>query len=160
MTINAFFCDRPEGFFSFLIIARRVVLKLGWRIYFIWLSSPRSGRSRVKVYVLRRCSLPKIFTAGNMSFSPLIGVNTSFVLSLRAWSSDASFSSNSSMSPTIMSPFQIPSDYNAKPKNFPGKTLGPSWCNLDWSFAEIGWYSPIAPNGVTCPSEGVPNRLS
>ena len=25
----------------------------------------------------------------------------------------------------------------------------PNWCSLDWSFAEIGWYSTIAPNGIT-----------
>ena len=43
-----------------------------------------------------------------MKFPLLCGVNTSFALSLLAWSSDASISSNSSMSATIMSPFQIP----------------------------------------------------
>ena len=32
MTINEFSYDRPEVTFSFLIIPRRVVLKLGWRI--------------------------------------------------------------------------------------------------------------------------------
>ena len=55
---------------------------------------------------------PKIFTVpsatGNMKFPLLCGVYTSFALSLRAWSSDASISSNSSMSATIMSAFQIP----------------------------------------------------
>ena len=75
-------------------------------------SSPRSGRSRFKVVVLRRCAHPKILTVpsatGNMKFSLLCGVNTSFAWSLRAWSSDASISSNSSMSATKMPPFQIP----------------------------------------------------
>ena len=32
MTMNEFSCDRPEVIFSFLIIPRRVVLKLGWRL--------------------------------------------------------------------------------------------------------------------------------
>ena len=58
-----------------------------------------------------RCSHQKIFTVPsatrNMKFPLLCGVNTSFALTLRAWSSDASISSNSSMSATIMSPFQI-----------------------------------------------------
>ena len=43
-----------------------------------------------------------------MKFPLLCGVNTSFALSLLAWSSDASIFSNSFMSATIMSPFQIP----------------------------------------------------
>ena len=43
-----------------------------------------------------------------MKFPLLCGVNTSFALSLLAWSSDASISNNSSVSATIMSPFQIP----------------------------------------------------
>ena len=76
-----------------------------------------------------------------------MGVNTSLALSLLAWISDASIRSNSSMSATRMSPFQIPSAFNASPRNFTGKTFGPNWCNLDWSFTEIGWYSTIAPNG-------------
>ena len=69
--------------------------------------------------VLRRCSHPKTLTVpsatGNIKFPPLIGVNTSFALSLRAWNSDASISSNSSMSATIMSPFQILTACNACP---------------------------------------------
>ena len=40
--------------------------------------------------------------------SPLIGVNTSFALCLLPWSSDASITSNSSMSASDMSAFQIP----------------------------------------------------
>ena len=55
MTINEFSCNRPEVIVSFLIIPRRVVLKLGWRIQFIRISSifscssPCSGRSPVTV---------------------------------------------------------------------------------------------------------------
>ena len=60
-------------------------------------SSPGSGQSWVKVDVLRRCSHPKIWTVPsasvNMKFLLLCGVNASFALSLRAWSSDASISS-------------------------------------------------------------------
>ena len=43
-----------------------------------------------------------------MKFPLICGVNTSSALSLRAWGSDASICSNSSMSATMMSPFQIP----------------------------------------------------
>ena len=63
---------------------------------------------------------------GNLNFSPLIDVNTSFALSLLPWISDASICSNSSMSATIMSPFQILLACNAYPRNIPGKTLGPN----------------------------------
>ena len=75
------------------------------------ISSPPSGRSLIKVCVLRTWSPSGSFTVpsatGNMNFSPFSGVSTSFALSFLAWSSDASISSNSSMSATIMSPFQI-----------------------------------------------------
>ena len=72
-------------------------------------SSPRSERSRNKDDVLRRWSPPEILTipsaTGDKKLSPLIGVNTSFVLSLRAWSSDPSICSNSSLIADNMSPF-------------------------------------------------------
>ena len=97
---------------------------------------------------------------GNIKLSPFMGVSTSFALSLFVWVSDASIFSSFSMSSTNMSPFQIPTVCNAYPRNVPGRTLGPNWCNLDMSFAEIGWYSTIAPNGKTRPLNGTPNRLS
>ena len=50
------------------------------------------------------------------------------------WISDAPISSISSMSATLMSPFQIPPAYNAYPRNTPGKTFVPNWCSGDWSF--------------------------
>ena len=82
-------------------------------------------------------------------------VNTSFALNLRAWISDAS------NFPAIKtSPFQIPCATNANSRNTPGKTFLPNWWNLDWSLAEIGWYSTIAPNGMTRPLNGSPNRRS
>ena len=72
---------------------------------------------------------------GNMNF-PFSLVNiTSFALSLFAQISNASIVSSSSMSATIMSPFQIPPAYRAYPRNNPGKTFFPNWWILDWSFA-------------------------
>ena len=62
--------------------------------------------------------------------------NTSFALSLVAWISDASIFSNSLMSATITSPFQIPSACDAHPRNIPGKTFEPNRCSLDRSLAE------------------------
>ena len=131
---------------------------LPWRIS---CSSPRSGRSRVKVDVLRRCSHPKILTVpsatGNVKF-PLHGVNTSFALSLLAWTPDASICSNSSMSATVMSPFQMLPAYKTEECSW--QDFEPNWCRLDWSFGELGWYLTIAPNGITGPLNGIPNSLS
>ena len=67
---------------------------------------------------------------------------------------------NSSMSATTMSPFQFLPAYNTQPRNIPGKTSRPNWCSRDRSLAEIGWYSTIAPNGITGPLNGISNRLS
>ena len=86
---------------------------------------------------------------GKMNFSPFMCVHTSFALSLFAWISNSSTLSNSSMSATKVSPFQIPTACNAYPRNIPGKTFGPNWCSRDKSSAEIGWYSTIAPKGIT-----------
>ena len=61
------------------------------------------------------------------------------------------------MSATIMSPFQIPPADNTYPRNVLGKTFGPNWCNLERSFAEVGWYSTIAPNGVAGQLNGSPD---
>ena len=71
-------------------------------------SSPRSGRSRIKASRIFDCSI----CDREMKFPLFCGVNTSFALSLFAWISDASISSNSSTSATIMSPFQILPVYN------------------------------------------------
>ena len=127
-------------------------------------SSPRSGRSRNKVDVLRTWSPRESFTVpstiGNTNVSPFWSVDTSFALSLQAWISDASIFSNSSMSATTSSPFQVPPAFYSCPRNIPRKTHGPNWCSRDRSSAEIGWYSTIAPNGTTGPLNGAPNRLS
>ena len=124
--------------------------------------SPRSGRSRIKVDVLRTWSPPESFTVpsaiGNLIFSPLVDVNTSFALSLFAWISDASIFSNSSTSATKMSPFQVHPVCTACPRNLPGRTFEPNWCSRDRSFAEIGWCSTIAPNGIIGPLTGAPNH--
>ena len=105
-----------------------------WRIS---CSSPRSGSSRVKADVLRRCSHPQICTVpspnGKMKLPLLSGANTSFALSLLAWSSDASISSNSSMSATIMSllsRFSLRRMHNRE--NILGKTFALNWSSLDW----------------------------
>ena len=91
-------------------------------------SSPRSGLSRIKVDVLRSWSPPESLTVpsaiGTLNFSPLIGVSTSFTLRLLPWISGASISSNSAMSATNMSPFQIHTAYNAYPRNITGTTSG------------------------------------
>ena len=116
-------------------------------------SSPRSGRSRVNVDVLRRCPLPKILTVPSatwkMKFPLLCGVNTSFALSL----SGVEF-----RCVHLLQFFHV-RDHNV---SFPDSSREkmPNWCSRDLSFAEIGWYSTIAPNGITGPLKGIPNRLS
>ena len=55
--------------------------------------------------------------------------------------------------PEVTFSFLIITAYYAQPRNIPGK-------NRDCSLAEIGWYSIIAPNRITGPSMGSPNRLS
>ena len=67
--------------------------------------------------------------------------------------------SSSSMSATKISPFLIRPENNAYPRNIPGKTFVPNSRSPDWSFAEIGKYSTIAPKGVIGPLIGSPNRL-
>ena len=53
-------------------------------------------------------------------------VNTSFEFRLLKWNSHASSSSNSFLSATTMSPFQILPTYNTNPRNIHGKTFGPN----------------------------------
>ena len=53
-----------------------------------------------------------VASAKNFIVHHFWGDNTSFALSLQAWISDASIFSNSSMSATMMSPFQILPAYN------------------------------------------------
>ena len=81
-------------------------------------------------------------------------VNTSFAMSLFAWTSDASIFSNSSMSATKMSPFQIPPTYTTYPRNIRGKTFLPNW----WSLGR--WHSTNESTGISGPSNGSPNRRS
>ena len=108
--------------------------------YFVLLLS---GMSRIKVDVLRSCSLPKILTvpsaSANMNLSPFIGVNTSFAFSLRAWNCDASISFQffNVCNHHVSFP-NLPHPDNTYPRNMPGKTFGPNGCNLDMSFTEIG----------------------
>ena len=87
----------PEIISSFAII-RRWVLKWWRSVRRLLCSSPRSGRSRTEVDVLRTWSPPDRFTVPSATWSlkfPLLcGVGTSFALSLSAWISDASIFSN------------------------------------------------------------------
>ena len=112
------------------------------------------GLKKIRVILLEDCQefYCTICDWENKNCHLFIGVNTTFALSLFVWISGASICSNSSMPATKMSPFQIPPACNAYPRNIPGKTFGPNWCRLDRSLAEIGWYSTIAPNGITRPS--------
>ena len=136
MALNEISCKRPEVIFSFRIIQRWLFLKwdssdFPWRIS---CSSPCCWRFRVTVDVLRRCSLPKIWTVpsatGHMKFPLLCSVNTSFALSHRAWTSDASISSNSSMSASF--PDSPPRKTHSR-ETITGETFGPNWWSLDWS---------------------------
>ena len=75
------------------------------------------------------------------------------------WISDAS-NILQSVSATRKSRFQILPANTAYPKTISGETLLPNWWSPDWSFAEIGWYSSVASNGMIGPSTGSPNRRS
>ena len=97
---------------------------------------------------------------GYEHFSPFFGMRTSLALSLRAWISDVSKFCSSSMSATMMSPFQILPAFLAYHRKILGKTLLTSWWSLNWSFADIGWYSIIDQKGIMCPLNGSPNRRS
>ena len=119
MTTNEFSCDRPEVIFRFLIITSWVFLKMGWCIPFIWISlknflffasfrTVSGSRWMFSDAVLTQRFLTLPFATGKMKFPLLCGVYTSLALSFLAWSSDASISSDSSMSATTKSPFQIP----------------------------------------------------
>ena len=76
-----------------------------------WWWSQMPGNPGLRWMVSDVDLLQRLFTVpsatGNIKLSPFIGVNTSFALRLLAWISNASISSNSSMSATIMSPFQM-----------------------------------------------------
>ena len=112
------------------------------------LLSPWIGRCRTKVDVLRSWSPPRVLirpsVIGKINSPLSLGNITSFALSL--------FLNRFPMRPSFPTPQGL--------RNNPGKTFFPNWWILDWSFAEIGWYSTIAPNGITGPLNGIPNRLS
>ena len=127
-------------------------------------SSPRSGRSRVEVDVLRRCS-PQRF----LLFHRLQGIWRFHFFAALTLPLHWAFRRGVQMhpSPPIL---QCPRPECLLPRFTPRKThnqemylariVAPNWCSLAWSFAEIGWYSTIAPNGITGPLNGIPNRLS
>ena len=84
-------------------------------------------------------------------FAPFLDVNISFALSLGAWNSDASNFPSSSMSATIVSPFQ----FLPQPMRIRGIFLVRlsyrNWWSLDWSFVEVERCSIVAPNGIIGP---------
>ena len=127
-------------------------------------SSPRSGLSWIKVDVLRTLSLHLVWLfhlRPGIYFSPFVGVDTSFALSLSAWISDAS----------IFLQFLNVCDHRV---SFSDSTRvqymsrGIYLVRLSWRadavatglLAEIGWYSTTAPNGILGPLNGSPDRLS
>ena len=115
--------------------------------YFLWRisQSRRSGRSKVKVDVLRRCSHHRFWL-----FHLRLGIS-SFHFFAALWiplhwpfgrGVLMCLSFNSSMSANIISPFQFLPAYNTKPKNTPNKTFGPNWCNCDVSSQKLGDLHP------------------
>ena len=111
------------NFLEELLVFRLVPDGLGLR----WMFSDAVLTQRFWLFHLR---------LGIWSFHFFCDVNTSFALSLLAWSSDASICSNSSMSETIMSLFNIHPAHNTSARNIPGKTFERNWCS--------GWYSTSA----------------
>ena len=108
---------------SFSTFPHWVFLKWRWKIQFIWFSLKN---------FLFFASFPTIPRWGGCCQT--LFIDHSFM----------SISPNSSMSVTIISPFQIHTAYNAQQRNIPDKTFTPNLCNPDWSFGEMVWYSTIA----------------
>ena len=130
-------------------------------------SSLRPGRSLIKVDGRWRLSPPGVLTVpsatGNVKLSPFVSVHTPFAFE-----------------PSVVDfwcvhflQFFYVCDHNVsfpdspraqciteEQRNTPGKTFGRNWCNRNMSFAEVGWYSRSAPNGITSPLNAIPNRLS
>ena len=128
-------------------------------------SSPRSGLSRIKVDVLRTRSLPESLTVPSATKKKTLhhfwAFYTSFVLSLPAWIPDASILSNSSMSATVMSPFQIPPACNAYPRKKTWQHFRTELMQSRQVFSRKGviFYHRSNRNN-TGPSNGTPNHLS
>ena len=162
MTLNEVSCDRPEVIFRFLIITRWVFFEMGWRNPFIWISLEEFPVLRLvqfEVDVLRRCPLPKIWLfhlrRWRWSFHFFAALTTFFALSLWAWSLDASISSNSSMSATTTSPFQIQHPHTIHSREiFQARLLR----RLD--AVARRWSPTIAPNGISGPIKSIPNHIS
>ena len=114
-----------------------------------WMFPPWSGFSDSMISSKQFCC--SICGREFKNCSPLLGVNTSFALSHQAWISDVSkFPAPQCLLPKCLLSKLLPA-CNAYLWNIPGKYFVPNWWSLDWSCAEIGWYSPIAPNGTTGP---------
>ena len=104
-----------------------------WRLL---CSSPRSGRSRIKVDVLRTWSPPESFTfpsaTGRMIFHHIAALTLP-----SHWVFQQGFQMRPSAPiPQCMRPRCLLSRFsprNAYPRNIPGKTFGPNWCRQVFS---------------------------
>ena len=111
MMVNKIAWDGPEIISSFTII-QRWLLKRWWRpVWFSWKLGWPGLRLMFPdpdlLQIFLNCSIcdrERVFR--------VLGLNTSFALSLLAWISDASIFPNSSTLGTKMSPFQIPPECN------------------------------------------------
>ena len=125
---------------------------------------PWIGCSRIKVGVLSSWSPPgsliRPSAAGKINFPFSVGNITSFALSL--FRVDFWCVHRFQLLNVCNQHVTLPNSpaNKAYPRNNPGKTFFPNWWNLDWFFAEIGWYSTSEPNGMIGPSNGFPKRLS
>ena len=112
MTISEFACNSPEVTHFFLPHHTMMSLVVGLKedtsdsprrfiLFFssVWAVLDQGGCSQILIFSRSlKCSI----CDWEYKFFIFVGVNTSFALSLRAWSSAAFISPNSSMSATIM----------------------------------------------------------
>ena len=168
MAINEISRNRPENILGFRNISCWVILKRVWTREFVWFSSKnflflssfrmipdQSGWSQTSISsMFFDCSIC------NWEFKIVTFYLSYHFLCIKPSGAD-------SWCVHLLQLFNV-CDHNVSfpdspriqyiTENIPGKTFGP--CNFDMSFAEIRWYSPIAPNGITGPLQGIPNRLS
>ena len=154
MTINELSCDRPEVIFwlpHHLAWSHREdgvenPIRLTFlQEFLVLLLVPDAPGLRWMFWdaVLLPESLTVPFATGKMKFPLLCGVNTPFALSLRAWSSDASISSNSSMSAIIS--VSCPDSHRAQ--CIAGKFTRQDFCSKRMQsrlvFRRIGVFRPL-----------------
>ena len=129
-----------------------------------WLS-PRIGRCRIEVDVLRSWSPPRSLirpSSIGRIFSFFFGKYHLFRIEFFFLS--RFLMRPSSPTPQGLQPVRHPSKFSTRtlayPRNNPGKTFFSDWWIIDWSFAVKGWYSTNEPNGIIGPLSGFPKRLS